>query len=101
MAKEAFVYGKDKEVYLHGKKGLIRWQKRPNHMAKEAYSYGKRGLFIWQKRPIRVNTPATPRRTHARRRAAPAGHILKKSVPCQIYCIKAYEEDFSEWVPAD
>ena len=32
---------------------------------------------------------------------SPAGHILKKSVPWQIYCIKAYEEDFSEWVPAD
>jgi len=25
--------------------------------------------------------------------------ILKKSVPGQIYCIKAYEEDFSECVP--
>ena len=34
------------------------------------------------------------------RERRPAGHILKKSVPWQMYCIKAYEEDFSECRPA-
>jgi hypothetical protein len=34
-----------KEAYLHGKRGLFTWQKRPIYMAKEAYLHDKRGLF--------------------------------------------------------
>ena len=49
------------DAYLHGKRDLLIWQKRPVHMAKEACSYGKRGLFMWQKRPTdactSVNAP--------------------------------------------
>jgi len=30
-----------KETYLHDKRDLSIWQKRPVYMAEEAYSYGK------------------------------------------------------------
>jgi len=38
-------------------------------MAKEAYVHGKRGLCPWQKRPIRVNIPAANRRAQCSPRA--------------------------------
>ena len=40
-----------KETYLHGKRDLLTWQKRPTYMAKETYLPGKRDLLTWQKRP--------------------------------------------------
>ena len=42
VAKEAYLDG----YYLHGKRGLSIWQKRPIYMAKEAYLYGKRGATL-------------------------------------------------------
>jgi len=41
-----------KETYVHGKRDLCTWQKRPMYMAKETYVDGKRGLCTWQKRPM-------------------------------------------------
>ena len=41
-----------KETYLHSKRDLFVWQKRPICIAKETYLYGKRDPFAWQKRPI-------------------------------------------------
>jgi len=41
-----------KEAYLHGKRGLLTWQKRPTYMAKEAYL-----ILTWQKRPKNTGIP--------------------------------------------
>jgi len=35
-----------KETYVHGKRDLCTWQKRPMYMAKETYVHGKRDLCV-------------------------------------------------------
>jgi len=45
-------------------------QKRPTHMAKEAYLHGKRGLFTWQKRPIPISIPHAHMRQFAKEEKA-------------------------------
>ena len=56
-----------KEAYLHGKRDLLMWQKRPAPKStmtctirdlfirqKKTYLRGKRGLIIWQNRPAHM-----------------------------------------------
>ena len=57
MAKEAYSYGNRDLLSVHSMPSLrYAWmrecQKRDLCMTKETYLHGKRDLFTWQKRPI-------------------------------------------------